>query len=86
VAVSDESEVLRALPLGTEDYAYISSMAVSEPCRRRGLARALLAVAGAQAAAWSQRHLALHVYDNNTPAVALYQAAGFDCLQRDPGW
>ncbi len=35
---------------------------------------------------WQQRSLVLHVYEDNTQAVALYKANGYQVLSSDPGW
>jgi ribosomal protein S18 acetylase RimI-like enzyme len=57
---------------------YISSMAVREEFRGRGLARAMLASIDAHAAAMhGVAEVYLHVEDGNYPALGLYSAAGF---------
>jgi len=65
---------------------YLSSMAVSPAARRTGAARAMLLAAQWQAALWGQRHIALHVYADNAPAVRLYSSAGWQSVGRDPDW
>ncbi|KIZ07544.1 hypothetical protein MNEG_0406 [Monoraphidium neglectum] len=65
---------------------YLSSMAVAPPARRAGAARAMLRAAQWQAALWGQRHIALHVFTDNEPAVRLYSSAGWRPVGRDPGW
>lgn len=52
-------------------------VAVAEPARRRGLARALLARVLEAAAAAGAREIHLEVREANAPARALYRAAGF---------
>jgi ribosomal protein S18 acetylase RimI-like enzyme len=57
---------------------YISSMAVREEFRGRGIARAMLAVIDARAAAMhGVAEVYLHVEDGNHAALALYTGAGF---------
>jgi GNAT superfamily N-acetyltransferase len=65
---------------------YLSSMAVAPTARRGGAARAMLRAAQWQAALWGQRHIALHVFSDNGPAVALYSSAGWQAVGRDPEW
>lgn len=82
----DEAEVITHLPRAQQpwdQYAYISSMTVAKAARRQGLAQALLHVAERQSRAWGQLHLALHVYEDNTPAIALYEKTGFQTLAKD---
>jgi ribosomal protein S18 acetylase RimI-like enzyme len=86
VAVGFEQEVLQRLPLGTQSYSYISSMAVSTEHRRMGIASALLAAAEGQAEAWKQEWCALHVYEDNGPALQLYESRGFTAAAQDPQW
>lgn len=56
---------------------YLSALAVEPAHRRKGIGRALLAGALAEAAAAGFPRLSLHVWDDNRPAAALYAAAGF---------
>ncbi len=48
--------------------------------------RPSLAVRRLHAQVWRQRDLALHVHDDNTPAVSLYHKYGFALLDQDPSW
>lgn len=57
----NEKEVLSQLRPGTPEYTYVSSMAVAENNRRKGLASAVLRAAEQQSELWGQPHLALHV-------------------------
>lgn len=59
------------------DEAEILTLAVMPAARRRGLARALLAAAAAEAAGRGAAALFLEVAAGNLPARALYGAAGF---------
>jgi ribosomal protein S18 acetylase RimI-like enzyme len=89
VGVQDERDVLAHLQdpaANLETYAYISSMAVAPHLRRHGVGAALLQTAEAQALAWQQPVLALHVYDSNARAIRLYERHGLLCEARDPAW
>ena len=58
---------------------YISSMSVSAPFRRLGIGRALLAAVDRQARALLPAGCVyLHVEDDNSKAVNLYQRTGFE--------
>lgn len=59
------------------DEAEILTLAVHPHCQRQGIARALLAEAGATAAAHGAVAMFLEVALRNTAARALYAAAGF---------
>uniref|UniRef100_A0A7S3QN39 N-acetyltransferase domain-containing protein n=1 Tax=Dunaliella tertiolecta TaxID=3047 RepID=A0A7S3QN39_DUNTE len=80
----NEREVLSELEPGTREYTYISSMAVAEGSRRRGLASAVLSAAEQQSGIWGQPHVALHVYEDNEPAIRMYTKMGMQVLQKDP--
>ncbi len=62
--------------------AYLSMVAVAEPYRRRGHARALLERARAIARRYGKPFLALDVLTENAPARALYERAGYRPLRR----
>ena len=55
----------------------ISNVAVAEPYRGRGIARALVDAAIELIREWSGQVITLQVRDNNAPAVHLYQSMGF---------
>ncbi|MEW5314491.1 MAG: hypothetical protein WDW38_005987 [Sanguina aurantia] len=67
-------------------YVYLSSMAVASDARRQGVAQALLTGAELQCHLWQVPDLLLHVYKDNSTAVALYQKAGHQVLHKDPSW
>jgi ribosomal-protein-alanine N-acetyltransferase len=69
---ADESEILS---LGTEPLS-----------RRTGLARALVAAAGAEAQRRGARRMFLEVAADNLAAHALYAEAGFHPVGRRPGY
>lgn len=56
---------------------YINTIGVIEPLRRQGVARQLLQCATQRALKNGYTTLSLHVYENNTPAIALYESFGF---------
>jgi hypothetical protein len=66
--------------------AYLASMAVDGRCRRGGAARAMLGAAEALAACWGLGVMALHVYADNAPALALYASGGWLEVEREPAW
>jgi len=67
--------VSRAAP-GSQRWI-ISNVAVAEPYRRRGIARALVDAAIELIREWNGQVVTLQVRDNNAPAVHLYQSMGF---------
>lgn len=82
ISIQQDKEVLDQLPTCSGSYAYLSSMAVAEPLRRQGAARALLRGAEKAAGAWEQTHLALHLHEDNESARKLYERAGFKVATR----
>jgi len=76
--------VLLARLAGRE--AELLTLAVCPEVRRRGLARALLTRAMAEAAAAGAERIVLEVAAINAPARALYEAAGFCGVGRRPGY
>mmetsp|Transcript_30622 Transcript_30622/g.97750 ORF Transcript_30622/g.97750 Transcript_30622/m.97750 type:complete len:113 (+) Transcript_30622:196-534(+) len=84
-------EAVEALGLEGDAFcAYIANMAVDPENRRQGVARALLEACEVAALASTRdvRHQALMVYADNSPALELYEGAGFSELQswEDPTW
>jgi ribosomal protein S18 acetylase RimI-like enzyme len=68
----------RAVPNPPESSFYIDALAVDEPLRRRGAARALLAAAERRARELDLPSIALDTSLDNRPARALYLSAGYD--------
>jgi ribosomal-protein-alanine N-acetyltransferase len=64
------------------DEAEILTLAVAPSCRRRGVARRLVAAARAQARESGASALFLEVAEDNGPARALYRALGFAAIGR----
>jgi ribosomal protein S18 acetylase RimI-like enzyme len=61
-------------------------MAVDTACRRQGVASAMLLAAERVAARWGEAQTLLHVYQDNAPAIAVYEAAGYDVIFQDAPW
>ncbi|MBU3694138.1 MAG: GNAT family N-acetyltransferase [Rhodocyclaceae bacterium] len=64
----------------------VLDLAVAPACRRQGLAKWLLAQAGAAARAGGAQRLLLEVREGNARARAVYVAAGFAQIARRPGY
>jgi len=77
--VSDSTDHGDAL---VEEYAYLSSMAVEEGMRRKGVAKFMVQSVGRLAQAWQFDYVFLHVKAANTKAVRLYEAVGFEEVSR----
>lgn len=93
LGLQEEGENVRALQKAgvagkgaKSSCVYLSSMAVAPTARRSGAARAMLRAAQWQAALWGQRHIALHVYADNIPALKLYSSSGWEAVGKDPDW
>ncbi|CAG9467350.1 unnamed protein product [Pedinophyceae sp. YPF-701] len=98
VAIAADPSVLKVIDLPSEPiadvgagrppftqqttYAYVSSMAVAENMRRKGLGSALLGALARVARCWGYREVYLHVYEDNEPAVKMYKACGFRVAYR----
>lgn len=73
-----DKEVLEHLKPQADRYSYISSMCVAPNLRRKGLASSLISAVELQAVEWAAagtKDLCLHVYQDNQPAVKLYQVS-----------
>lgn len=66
--------------------AEILTLAVDPAARRRGLAKALVEAAAKIADEMGAEALFLEVAEDNTAAIALYQAARFNWAGRRPGY
>jgi ribosomal protein S18 acetylase RimI-like enzyme len=72
-------------PRGTR-IAYVSSLCVAATHRRRGIARALLRAAEAQASDWGCSAAALHCAVDDEPLRAMYRSAGYRFVYTEPAW
>jgi ribosomal protein S18 acetylase RimI-like enzyme len=75
---AERQEHVRAM-MQLQDWGsmFLNSLAVSEACRGQGVGARLLDWACAQARAQGFDRLSLHVWADNTPAIAFYAARGF---------
>jgi ribosomal protein S18 acetylase RimI-like enzyme len=71
-----------SMPLGWNGgrYPYIANLAVRPDCRRRGVAKQLLAICEATAQEWGFQDIYLHVLDDNQAARRLYERLGYRCV------
>ncbi len=60
------------------DEGYITNVAVSPDCRRQGIGCALIEELKKRAAQSELSFITLEVRASNTPAIALYEGAGFE--------
>lgn len=67
-------------------YPYISNLAVSPSCRRRGVAQQLLLACERTALEWGFSDLYLHVLENNHQARQLYLKTGYQLHQVEPSY
>ena len=86
VSYIDEKEVLQSLEPGTQGVVYIASMTVSSDVRRQGAAKALLEAAEEVTKEWNEDKCVLHVYQDNSAAIALYEKQGFETIFGDAAW
>jgi len=77
VRASDGAAVGHLRAAVVEDHLHLALLAVAEPARRRGLARALVATAAAWGRDRGARWAVLQVAVHNTAALAFYQRIGF---------
>ena len=66
--------------------AEIITIAVDPGARRKGLGRALMERAGAEALARGAEAMFLEVAEDNAPAIALYDRLGFEPVGRRPAY
>ncbi|MGI0139594.1 MAG: GNAT family N-acetyltransferase [Thermoplasmata archaeon] len=65
----------------SERAGYVSMVMVDSPYRRRGYARRLLERSHEVARAAGKRYVALDVFEENAPAIALYRGMGYETLR-----
>jgi [ribosomal protein S18]-alanine N-acetyltransferase len=61
--------------------AYVVTLDVAPPYRRRGLARRLMEDTESRARATGAQEIALHVYTGNLGAIAFYEALGYNRMR-----
>jgi GNAT superfamily N-acetyltransferase len=70
----------------SQQYPYLSNLAVREDCRRRGVAHQLLMSCERIVLDWGYQDIYLHVLENNYPARQLYARSGYQLRQTDFSW
>lgn len=63
---------------------YISSLAVLPDYQNQGIGLALVAIARSLAREQGLAEMSLHVFEQNSGAVALYRRSGFEIVAREP--
>ena len=63
---------------------YISSLAVLPDYQNQGIGSAFIAIARSRAREQGLREISLHVFEQNSGAVALYRRSGFEIFGREP--
>jgi ribosomal protein S18 acetylase RimI-like enzyme len=80
-------DIAKTVPLedGERGFGWLASMAVSKPFHRQGLGSALVQ-ASLQPVyeKWGYTRIALHVFEDNEAAVALYKRNGFEVVSSRP--
>ncbi|MEU0375147.1 GNAT family N-acetyltransferase [Streptomyces sp. NPDC006283] len=66
-----------------QEGAYVFDVEVAPDRRGQGYGRALMLLAERIAAGAGQRRIALHVFEGNTPALALYESLGYRTTHRN---
>lgn len=69
----------------SQQYLYLSNLAVEKDYRRQGVALQLLRACDRLALSWGYRDLYLHVLENNQPARQLYVKAGYQVSRIEVG-
>ncbi len=69
----------------TNQYAYLSNLAVKLECRRKGAAMQLLEACDRVVLAWGFEDIYLHVLENNRSAEQLYAKSGYRLRDTDAG-
>ncbi|XP_062120146.1 GCN5-related N-acetyltransferase 10, chloroplastic [Humulus lupulus] len=86
VTVLRDQNVLNHLPPDSEEYLYISGIAVLESFRRRKIATVLLKACDMVSSLWGFKHLVLRAYEDDFGARELYSNAGYRVISVDPPW
>ncbi|KAL5982902.1 hypothetical protein ACLOJK_016981 [Asimina triloba] len=85
VTVMREEAVLRHME-GSEEYLYVSGIAVLPDFRRQKVATALLKACDLLSLIWGFDYLALRAYEDDWGARKLYSNAGYRVVSGDPRW
>ncbi|KAE8677520.1 Acyl-CoA N-acyltransferases superfamily protein, putative isoform 2 [Hibiscus syriacus] len=80
-----DNDVLRHLH-GTEEYLYVSGLAVSKCFRRRKIGSCLLKACEVLSVLWGFKYLVLRAYEDDSGARTLYANAGYRVVSGDPPW
>lgn len=83
--VQDEEDILKHLQ-GTDEYLYVSGIAVLPSFRRRKVGTALLKACEALGLQWRHKFMVLMAYEDDDGARGLYTKAGYMVVSRDPDW
>lgn len=70
----------------TSQYVYISNLAVSQSCRRQGVAKQLLLACDRTAQEWGFKQISLHVLEDNHQARQLYLKTGYQLCEVEPSY
>lgn len=81
-----DHDVLKNLPGETDEYLYVSGIAVSTNFRRQKVATALLKACDVLSVQWGAAYLVLRAYEDDLGARTLYTNAGYTVVSRDPPW
>lgn len=85
VTVHREDSVLHHLS-GSDEYLYVSGIAVSQKFRRQKVGTTLLKACDVLSKIWGFKHLVLRAYEDDYGAQMLYSNAGYRIVSRDPPW
>ncbi|KAF3341789.1 Acetyltransferase (GNAT) family [Carex littledalei] len=85
ITVQRDEDVLVHLN-GTEEYLYISGIAVLKKFRRQKVGTVLIKACDALSHQWRYNYLALRAYEDDLGARRLYSSAGYSVVARDPLW
>lgn len=85
VTVLRDNDVLQHLE-GTQEYLYVSGIAVSNTFRRQKVATVLLKACEVIAVLWGYEFLVLRAYEDDWGARSLYTNAGYRLVATDPLW
>ncbi|KAB1213172.1 hypothetical protein CJ030_MR5G021750 [Morella rubra] len=86
VTVLRDKIVVDKLPVGTEEYLYVSGIAVLKSFRRQKIATVLLKACDVLSLLWGFEYLALRAYEDDLGARKLYASAGYQVVSGDPLW